>query len=116
MRVCCVHHPFKAGLVELLSDVVELLQRAGPVLLDRFAEYCARWLAGADARLGRAAAQTMGVLAEAEGPKFGRRAAQLLPQLLATLRTHSVASQVSARKPLLPDLACLWSHVWFHCR
>jgi len=124
-HVVCNHDIFHAclsnssliriGHVEPLSDVVVLAQRAGPVLLDRFAGYCARWLAGADARFGRAAAQTMGVLAEAEGSKFGRRAALLLPQLLATLRAHSTAGQVSAQNTFLPDLAFLQVYTWLGC-
>ncbi len=65
------------------------VQRASPLLRDRFASHCLRWLAGSDARLGRAAAQTLGILAEAEGPGFGRRTAGILPQLLATLRADS---------------------------
>ncbi|BDA46528.1 probable small subunit processome component 20 homolog [Coccomyxa sp. Obi] len=66
-----------------------LLLRATPVLRDRFASHCLKWLAGSDARLGRAAAQTLGILAEAEGTAFGRRTGGLLPQLLSTLRFDS---------------------------
>ena len=59
------------------------------MLRDRFASHCLKWLAGSDARLGRAAAQTLGILAEAEGPAFGHRTGGLLPQLLSTLRLGS---------------------------
>ena len=61
-------------------------QRAPPPLLDRFGAYCAQWLAGGDARMRRAAAQTLGLLCGVEGAKFGRRLPPLLPALLASLQ------------------------------
>ena len=68
----------------MLSGVVA--QRASAPLADRFAACCAQWLRGADARLRRAAAQALGLLAGVEGVRFGRRVPPLLTPLLATLR------------------------------
>eukprot|EP00887_Chlorella_sp_A99_P000887 scaffold5.g887.t1 len=62
-----------------------LLRRLGPAPRGRLAGYCLRWLGGRDARLARAAAQALGILAEAEGPGFGRRAPVLLPPLARVL-------------------------------
>ena len=44
-----------------------------------------QWLSGADARMARAAAQVMGVFAEVEGARFGRRVPSLLQTLLPAL-------------------------------
>ncbi len=65
------------------------VQRANPVQLDRFASMCQKWLEGADPRLGRSGAQTLGIMAETEGARFGHRVPVLLPQLLSTLQAHS---------------------------
>lgn len=65
------------------------VQRATPVQLDRFASLCQKWLEGGNAQLGRGAAQTLGIMAETEGARFGHRVPSLLPLLLSTLRMHS---------------------------
>ncbi|KAL6760906.1 armadillo-type protein [Haematococcus lacustris] len=41
--------------------------------LDTFAGYCRQWLSGSNEQLRRAAAQSLGLLAKAEGPRFARR-------------------------------------------
>ncbi len=66
--------------------MVCLLQRASPALADRLAGFCMQWLAGKDARMARAAAQMLGVLAMVEGARFGRRIPGLLKALLPALQ------------------------------
>lgn len=65
-------------------------QRASPRTLDQFAAFCRQWLAGADARLSRAAAQTLRLFADVEAAGFGRRMPELLPLLLAAIENHAV--------------------------
>ena len=62
-----------------------VLQRAGAALADRLAGFCMQWLSGEDARMARAAAQVMGVFAEVEGARFGRRVPGLLQTLVPAL-------------------------------
>jgi hypothetical protein len=71
------------------------VQRAPPPLLDRFAGYCGQWLGGSNARLRRAAAQTLALLAGVEGANFGRRLPPLLGAVLTTLQAQP--SEVSVR-------------------
>jgi U3 small nucleolar RNA-associated protein 20 len=66
-----------------------LLRRAAPARRDRLALYCAQWLRGGDARLARAAAQVLGILAEVEAAGFARRVAELLPPLAALLASRA---------------------------
>ena len=75
------------------SPLYALLQRAGATLADRLAGFCAQWLAGDDARMARAAGQTMGIFAGVEGAKFGRRITGLLQMLLPALQ--GAAQEVS---------------------
>ena len=68
-----------------------LLKRVSPVKRDKLAKYCEKWLAGLDSRLQRAAAQTLGMLAEAEGSAFGRRVIQDFISLLTRVLEQSDA-------------------------
>ncbi|KAK9845304.1 hypothetical protein WJX81_002986 [Elliptochloris bilobata] len=63
-----------------------LLQRASGDTRERLAAFCERWLAGGDARLRRAAAQALGLLAAVEGTRVARRVPALLPPLLHALQ------------------------------
>lgn len=72
------------------------LQRAGAALADRLASFCMQWLSGEDARMARAAAQVMGVFAEVEGARFGRRVPDLLQTLLPALERATQEVQCSA--------------------
>ncbi|EFN57812.1 hypothetical protein CHLNCDRAFT_51116 [Chlorella variabilis] len=71
-------------------------RRAGTPQRDRLAQYCVRWLGGGDARLSRAAAQALGVLAEAEGAGFARRVPPLLPPLANLLESRAAADAAAA--------------------
>ena len=62
-----------------------VLQRAGAALADRLAGFCMQWLSGEDTRMARAAAQVMGVFAEVEGARFGRRVPGLLQAISPAL-------------------------------
>lgn len=62
------------------------LQRADTALADRLAGFCSQWLSGEDARMARAAAQTMGIFAAVEGARFGRRIPALLQIILPALQ------------------------------
>ncbi|KXZ46921.1 hypothetical protein GPECTOR_39g415 [Gonium pectorale] len=70
-----------------------LLGRLEPPQLDRAVGYCRAWLGrtggGTDAALRRAAAQTLGFVAEAEGGRFGRRMAELAPAVLRVLEQQA---------------------------
>lgn len=61
-----------------------------PAQLTGFLQCCAKWLAGEDARLRRAAVQTLGIIAELEAPHFGKRIRPLIPRLTAVLTAHAV--------------------------
>lgn len=73
-----------------------LLRRAAPPRRDRLAQYCAQWLGGGDARLNRAAAQALGILAEVEGAGFARRVPSLLPQLADMLQSRAQQDEEAA--------------------
>lgn len=64
-------------------------QRASADTRERLVAFCGRWLAGGDARLRRAAAQALGLLAAVEGRRVGRRVSTLLPPLVLALRAHA---------------------------
>lgn len=76
------------------GDVLRsLLSRLEPPQMDRAFAYCRAWLergggqsGGADAALRRAAAQTLGFVAEAEAGRFGRRLGEVAPALLRILQ------------------------------
>ena len=80
-------------LTLLSHRVVALTQRVSGDARERLAGFCARWLAGGDARLRRAAAQALGLLAGVEGLRVGRRVPVLLPHLVRVLRAHGGAAQ-----------------------
>ena len=67
-------------------SIVCWLQRADTALADRLAGFCTQWLSGEDARMARAAAQTMGIFAAVEGARFSRRIPALLTIILPVLQ------------------------------
>ncbi|KAL4434124.1 hypothetical protein ABPG75_000565 [Micractinium tetrahymenae] len=73
-----------------------LLRRAAPPRRDRLAQFCAQWLGGGDARLNRAAAQALGIMAEVEGAAFARRVPALLPQLATLLESRAEQDAAAA--------------------
>lgn len=73
-----------------------LLRRAAPPRRDRLAQYCGQWLGGGDARLNRASAQALGILAEVEGAGFARRVPALLPQLAEVLEARAEQDAAAA--------------------
>ncbi|PSC76593.1 small subunit processome component 20-like protein [Micractinium conductrix] len=77
-----------------------LLRRASAPRRDRLVQYCQQWLAGGDARLNRAAAQSLGIMAEVEGAGFARRVPAVLPllgDLLASrAETDAAAAEAAA--------------------
>lgn len=89
--------PLQPSSSDALSHHVLLLtQRVSGDTRERLAGFCMRWLAGGDARLRRAAAQTLGLLAGVEGLRVGRRVPALLPHLARVLRAHAGAAQGGA--------------------
>ncbi|KAK9818396.1 hypothetical protein WJX72_012002 [[Myrmecia] bisecta] len=78
------------------AAIKTLLQRVGPVQLDKLAQYCVEWLGVQDTRLRRAAAQTLGFLVEVEREKVARRVPEVLARLLPLLQSHSAASAHSS--------------------
>lgn len=80
-------------LFKILNHVSVLTQRVSGDTRERLAGFCARWLAGGDARLRRAAAQALGLLAGVEGLRVGRRVPALLPHLVRVLRAHTGEAQ-----------------------
>ena len=93
MQICQCGHSSPYTLVCLSHHVAVLTQRVSGDTRERLAGFCARWLAGGDARLRRAAAQTLGLLAGVEGLRVGRRVPALLPHLVRVLREHTGAAQ-----------------------
>jgi U3 small nucleolar RNA-associated protein 20 len=86
-----------AGCRSLVGDALStLLRRAGPPPRDRLAGYASRWLAGGDARLSRAAAQALGLMAEVEAAGFARRVAPLLPTLAGLLEARADMDDAAA--------------------
>ncbi|PRW58885.1 small subunit processome component 20-like protein [Chlorella sorokiniana] len=80
-----------------------LLRRAPPARRDRLAQFCGQWLGGSDARLTRAAAQALGILAEVEGASFGRRVPALLPQLADVLASRAEQDAAAAEAAAVAD-------------
>ncbi|KAL4860053.1 Small subunit processome component 20 [Chlorella vulgaris] len=78
------------------SALTVLMRRAAAPQRDRLAQYCKQWLGGRDARLNRAAAQALGILAEVEGAGFGRRVASLLPLLADLLESRAGLDEAAA--------------------
>ncbi|KAK9808411.1 hypothetical protein WJX73_001754 [Symbiochloris irregularis] len=72
---------------ELCAAVQTLFQRSSPGVADKLAAWCIKWLGGSEGdALHRAAAQALGLQAQAEGPRFARRVPKLLPATLSALR------------------------------
>ena len=62
-------------------------------------EYAVQWLGGKDARLRRAAAQTLGLVVVREGPHAARRVAAWLPSIGAALSAQA-SSQLCVAVPI----------------
>ncbi len=88
-----VRHAVLRCIREHGLSIVWWLQRADTALADRLASFCTQWLSGDDARMARAAAQTMGIFAAVEGARFGRRVPALLQIVLPALQ--KAAQEVS---------------------
>jgi hypothetical protein len=79
-----------AEVARCSCDPPSTARQVGPGQTDSLAAYCFKWLGGEDPNLRRAAALTLGLLAEVEGARFGRRMKLLLPPLTAVLRWQAV--------------------------
>lgn len=81
--------------------VCVLMQRSSTAVTDKLTGWCAKWLGGSEGEaLHRAAAQALGLQAQAEGRHFARRVSKLLPAILKALQgPHSVQVCAFARLP-----------------
>lgn len=56
-------------------------------MTDKLAGWCVKWLGGSEGdALHRAAAQALGLQAQAEGKRFARRVPKMLPAILSALQ------------------------------
>jgi len=85
--------------------ISSLLKRISMPRRDRLVVYCMQWLSGTDARLVRAAAQTLGILVDIEGPAVARRLPEILP-LVADVLKSRVDMDAAATASEIEDDAC----------